>query len=114
MSDPKVILLADIDAPLPPVQLPNGRVVSVRQADGKTFQLVQQLQASNDPSLIWEIAQRCLPGATEDEVLSLTIAQATKVMTIASGAAVAVLEEVGNAQAPATEGTPPGLDSPTP
>lgn len=97
MSTPrKVVRLADLIKELDSVELPGGRVSKVNHIDGIAMQLQQELQASGNPMLLWEIAARCLPDASREEVYALTLEQATRVVEIASGVATAVLEEIKN------------------
>lgn len=129
MSPPngqKPIRLADLDTPVGDVELPSGRTIAgrtiaVRAIDGAGAQLYTRLQAGEltDGREPWDLARRCLPSATEEEIQALTPQMCSGVAMIAMGhvnAVMAYLEALEkNAVSPVLETTPgpaPGDSSP--
>ena len=108
-APPMGVRLADADAPLPPVKLdpspehPKGRWVAVRPIDGKGYQLYREFQQTKDVALLWPIARRVLPEATQEEIDALTPAQCVAVISIAVGKADAVQAVLKNAARPPRE-----------
>lgn len=100
----KIIPLAALEEACPSLKLPDGRVVEIRQIDGVGMQLAQL--ARDDASLMWDVAMRCLPGLTADEVRGFTASVVSNIVRIASGTAESVLTTVGESDAPAATGTP--------
>lgn len=107
----KIIPLAALEEPCPSIQLPDGRIVQIRQIDGVGMQLAQLAQ--DDASLMWDIAIRCLPDLTAAEVRDFTASVVSNIVKIASGSAQGVLDALGESEAPAATGTP-APSSPTP
>lgn len=99
-----VILLADLDSPVGHVKFPDGREVPVHAVDGIAMQLVQELQAGHNATLVWKVALRCLRGASEHDVMALTLDQVNAVIALATGTANGVLDELGKGTG-ATGGT---------
>jgi len=103
---------------LPCVELPDGRIVDVRPVDGIGFDLYSEIEA--DPSKgakIWEIAARCLPSLTLDEVKTLTPSECAAVIAVALGKVKEVqklAEEVAGKSAAPTTAEPESPRSPTP
>lgn len=67
------IRIADLEKPAGKVELLSGRVVSVRHMDAIAVDLYKTILT--DPSqgeLVWPLARRILPDATEDEINALT------------------------------------------
>ena len=112
MAPTKVILLAALEEPCPPLRLADGRDVVIRQVDGVGMQLLQSAQAG-EALLFWEVAARCLPGLTTDEVFTFTLAQVRQIVEVACGAAQRVLDALGEDGAP-TEMSPPAPSSTIP
>lgn len=104
----KLIPLAALDEPCPSLLLPDGREVGIRQIDGIGMQLMQVAQ-DGDASLFWDVAARCLPALTPDEVRAFTLTQARTVVEIACGGAQRVLDALGESAAPTvtTPSAPP-------
>ena len=103
-TPPTGVRLADLDAPLKPVKLdpspewPEGRWVRVRPIDGKGYQLLQEIEATQAFRLYWEIARRVLPDATQDEIDRLTPREVVAVVEIAAGNVAAVEAILKNAE----------------
>jgi hypothetical protein len=99
----KVILLAALDEPLPPLQLPDGRTVAIRQIDGIGMQILNQTQ-QGEFQLIWDVAARCLPELTIEQVRAFTLTQARQIVEVACGSAERVLADIERPTAPAETG----------
>jgi hypothetical protein len=91
--------LADLDRALEPVELPNGRVVPVKEMDAGAFELYEILKGDEgDTAVALELMERVLPDATPDEIRSLTPAMMQGVLMIAAGKIAQVHEMIaGNA-----------------
>jgi hypothetical protein len=119
------IRLADLVAPAPEVELPDGTVHRVRRLDGVTASLWYDWQQTpteaRDPRILWQMAARCLPGATEEQVQSLTPEEAGAVIAVAAGNVDKVmavlknglrLETASPASSPETPSAPSSSPSP--
>jgi hypothetical protein len=91
--------LADLDRALEPVELPNGRVVPVKEMDAGAFELYEILKGDEgDTAVALELMERVLPDAKPDEIRSLTPAMMQGVLMIAAGKIAQVHEMIaGNA-----------------
>lgn len=103
---PTIITLAALNAPLPSVDLGAAGVHAVQHISGAAMQLVHAARQESDALQLWEAAALCLPTASREAVFDLSVTQVQAVISIASGAAEAVLEAVGNASVPATGDAP--------
>lgn len=115
MTTPRVIRLVDLETARPVVELPDGSTHPVRAVDGLTMQLCVELQRTGDAALLWEIAARSLPSAPREAVLALSVAQAERVVQLATDTADAALAAALPEGAPGN--VPPGsaaTPSPTP
>lgn len=81
----KVIPLSSLEVPCGNIRLSDGREVAVRQIDGVCMQMLNGAQR-DDATLFWQVAQRCLPSLSADEVALLTLSQVRSVVDIACGA----------------------------
>jgi hypothetical protein len=97
--------LADLDRALEPVELPNGRVVPVKEMDAGAFELYEILKGDEgDTAVALELMERVLPDAKPDEIRSLTPAMMQGVLMIAAGKIAQVHEMIaGNAVGTAVE-----------
>lgn len=111
MAPTKVILLSALEEPCPPLRLADGRDVVIRQIDGVGMQLLQLAQGG-EALLFWDVAARCLPALSPDEVREFTLAQVRQIVEVACGAAQRVLDALGEDGAP-TEMSPPAPSSTT-
>jgi hypothetical protein len=85
---PVVIKLADLAPKLPSVRFRNGEVHQVEPLSGNALKLVLAAGREGGTSFsLWEAALLCLPTATREAVLSLTMSEVDHVLAIASGQA---------------------------
>lgn len=89
----------------------NGKTVRVKPIDGRCYQLLSKLESGEQAvGIMYDIAGRCLPDLTEDEVFALTPQQVKAVVAVASGQA----EEVEESASPFSEAAAESALSPTP
>lgn len=132
-----VIDLKKYSAPGPEVKLPSGRVVRVRPVDGHVYhalvrieeRLVAAKQAIErgettaveiaEGHELWDLAARCLPDCTPEEVNDLTSEECGIILRIAQGTLGSLLKEIEAQEgkgAPGQPGEParsPETQSPT-
>lgn len=106
------VRLVDLDKPLESVVLPStGREVRVVPMNGAVAQLKAELERTDDPAVLWQIAAELLPDADPGEIAKLTMPHVLAVIRIASGRADELLAEIeaerekereGNPEAPAS------------
>jgi hypothetical protein len=90
-----------------------------RQPDLAKVQIEPALMSQLTGTELWDIAGRCLVGATEEEINGLTAVQCGIVLKIAQGRLKGLLEELeeherGKVEArPPEPGQSPGISSPT-
>ncbi len=126
------IKLVELERPLEDVELPDGTEHKVERFNGFTADLwsqwgekpeeVRQL----DIQVLWEIASRCIPTASQEQIKGLTVSQVVAVITVAAGNVEKVLASAKNGDAgaptpetpassdPATPSAPPSSPSPAP
>ncbi len=88
-----------------------GETVAVKPIDGRCYQLLAKLENGEQAvGIMYEIAQRCLPTLSEEQVFELTPLQVKAVVAVASGK----VEEVEQSASPFSEPAGETALSPTP
>jgi len=111
----KPLLLATIDERCPDLEMPDGRLVPIREIDGIGMQLLLAMNTQEHPDVTyWHIAERVLPDLSHDEVFGMTLSQVVRIVSIACGTAVKALDALGGAPAPESAGIPtPASETPS-
>lgn len=102
--------ISTLDGPAGEIKLADGRVVAVRGADGVIMKALHRLgmaaasfaehpEAEPHPDLLntrilWDLAKRCLPSLTEEEVDGFTAIQCGVVLRVAQGRIQELLKQV--------------------
>jgi len=106
--------LADLDREAEVVELPDGTEVKVKRLDGVMAHMWSEFIAApegeRDATILWDLAGRCLPDVSQDDVNNLTAGQAGAVIAVASGNVERVLELLKNVNG--AEGQMPNSSSP--
>lgn len=109
--------LADLEAPIEPVRLPGGREVAVVPMDGIAYDLLlalrkkEKAEVGSSGRMLWDIAARCIPDATPEEVGGLSVVMANAVIGLATRTLDAVAAEAP--RPPAATGPAPAPAAPS-
>jgi predicted DNA-binding antitoxin AbrB/MazE fold protein len=112
------IRLADLEKPLEDVELPDGTEHKVERFNGFTTELWSQWgekseeDRATDLQVLWDIAGRCIPTATDEQIKGLSVAQVVAVITVAAGNVEKVLAAAKNGDAGALIPETPATSSP--
>ena len=120
--------LADLDREAEVVELPDGTEAKVKRLDGVMAHMWAEYKAASederDPTVLWDLAGRCLPDVNQEDVNRLTASQAGAVIIVASGNVERVLATLKNGTGavlgapqysrPETPSAPSSVPSPDP
>jgi hypothetical protein len=128
MSTSKTIDLSEAFQPIPPVRLRDGRLVTVKPFSGLEIELRQRVVVNpNDAEAWYELAKRCLPELSAEEVMALSESEVVIIGTIAAEkydiVNAMIAEQVkaraqiamgdGSAPSPSTPATPSATSAPS-
>jgi len=104
-------ILADLEAPLEPVQFPNGKVFAVRALDAAGYEMLAHVQAhpeDNDAAVA--LLKRCVPDATDADLATVVSDSGRMVAGLLAHVARKlnlVMAHLKNPSAPGTTPLPP-------
>lgn len=88
------IRLLDLEQPLEPVEFPNGRTFQVRPLDAGGYELMQQVEKSQDYTQALTLLRRLVPDATDADLATLSARMVTGIILHARHQLDAVLDSL--------------------
>lgn len=98
----KKILLADVEQPLEPIVLPDGKTeLRVHPLNAPGYEILREYEKTGDQMLMYQLAELILPGASAEQIRNLTGRQLSVVIAHASRQIEMVEELIAGKDAPA-------------
>lgn len=86
------VILARLMAPLPRVEFPDGSVHAVEHISGTSLQLLNACQEEGCGAELWDVVALCVPTASRQAVLALSLPEVDAILAIARRSADVVYD----------------------